>query len=550
MGYWPRRVRNLITRILPALILGAGAGPLAAQDSEPPDLLTNAQQVLDLGIEGARQAHPPVRLRAVVTYATISAPWFYAQDATAGILVVCSNLSLLPKPGQWVEITGQAGPGLQAPHVLHADYRVIGTAPLPAPRPTNPARLAIGEEFGQWVSLEGNVLDFLLHPQQLSLLLQDGEQHFVVNIRLNEPTVMPPSWLGARVEVQGVCWTEARADGVPTSFRIHSPGTNTIKVLRNGPTNPFAWPLRSVKSLASLRGARDERVRVEGSATLLLPGQSLFLRDPTGAIQAQLLKPISAPPFIWSADAENQFSDIVTNLSKESYARLHFDSLAPGDLVEVIGTPSASGLGLILSDARYRRLGPGAAPVPVKVSGLDFLSGLREDDLVTWQGRLIDRETHQTPEALDEVLVLRDGGTTVRALFNSDQSVRLPELPRNALLEVTGVCSSEAGEWEPNRAIRLLLRSKEDVRIIAQPPPWESWRVGRLLLLGGALGIGALAWIWALRSRVARRTSELAQPLADGGGGTQTRPERVVEDGCGRERIEPAQKPVRLHGFA
>jgi signal transduction histidine kinase len=86
----------------------------------------------------------------------------------------------------------------------------------------------------------------------------------------------------------------------------------------------------------------------------------------------------------------------------------------------------------------------------------------------------------------------------------------LPALPRNALLQVTGVCSSEAGQWEPIRAIRLLLRSTEDVRILAQPPPWESWQVGRILMIGGALGMGALAWIGLLRRRVARRTSELA----------------------------------------
>ena len=91
MGYWFRRVRSLMTNILTALLLGAAAEPLAAQETTPLELLTNAQQVLDLGIEGARRAPHPVRLRAVVTYATIRAPWFYAQDATAGILVICTN---------------------------------------------------------------------------------------------------------------------------------------------------------------------------------------------------------------------------------------------------------------------------------------------------------------------------------------------------------------------------------------------------------------------------------------------------------------------------
>ncbi|HEY3861043.1 MAG TPA: HAMP domain-containing sensor histidine kinase [Verrucomicrobiae bacterium] len=55
-----------------------------------------------------------------------------------------------------------------------------------------------------------------------------------------------------------------------------------------------------------------------------------------------------------------------------------------------------------------------------------------------------------------------------------------------------------------------MLRGPEDLRILSQPPPWDSWQVGRLLILGGVLGIGALAWIGLLRRRVARRTSELA----------------------------------------
>jgi len=55
-----------------------------------------------------------------------------------------------------------------------------------------------------------------------------------------------------------------------------------------------------------------------------------------------------------------------------------------------------------------------------------------------------------------------------------------------------------------------MLRGPEDVSIVSRPPPWDSWRVGRILIFGSVLGIGALAWIGLRRCRVARRTSELA----------------------------------------
>ena len=494
-----------------AALLGATVLPLTAQD-RPLDVLTNAQQVLDLGIEGARRAPHPVRLRAVVTYPAIRRPWFYAQDGTAGILVVCTNESRQPAAGQLVEVTGTAGPGLQAPHIFHADYRVLGTASLPVPLHADPSRLAVGEAFGQWVSLQGNVVDYLLHPDQLSLLLQEAEHHFVVNIRLTKPMTAPTNWLGARVEAQGVCWTEARADGVPMSFRLHTPGTNTIKVLKEGPSDLFALPLRSISSLASQSGVRAQRVRIAGCVTLLQPGELLFLRDDTGAIQARLLKPISAPVYLFSVNADTLFKNLPANVAPESFARPRpfIEPLQPGDRVEVVGTPSASGLGLILADAEYRRLGPGAKPAAIAASEGDFFRTLHEDDLVTWRGRLIDRETHRLLGKVEDALVLRDGEATVRVLVAGETNRALPSLPMNSLLQVTGVCASVADEWKMFPTFRLLLRSPEDVRVVARPPAWESWNMGRILLICGILGIGSLAWIGFLRHQVTRRTGELA----------------------------------------
>ena len=364
--------------------------------------------------------------------------------------------------------------------------------------------------------MEGNVLDYFLHPEQVSLLLQEGEQHFVVNISLTQPITIPSNWLGARVAVQGVCWTEARSDRVPTAFRIHAPGTNTLTVLRNGPTNLFALPLRSVSSLVGQSGVHDQRVRVAGCVTLFLPDQSLFLRDDTGAIQARLLKPISTLPYLASVNGETLLKNLPTNIPSRSFARPrpYIEPLKPGDRVEVVGTPSASGFGLILTDAEYRRLGSGVAPRPVEVSSEDFHTGLREGDLVTWQGRLIDRETHQTSRGVEDLLVLRAGSNTVRVVLSSERGRTLPLLPQNALLEVTGICSSFADEWKAVSIIRILLRDAKDVIVLNKPPPWDSWHVGRILVISGALGIGSLVWIGFLRHRVAWRTAELAHSNA------------------------------------
>ena len=495
------------------LLLCLIAGRARAQETNSLELFTNALQVLTLGVEGAQRAPHPVRLRAVVTYPVIGRPWFYAQDSTAGILVVCLNTNHQPSAGQLVEISGTAGPGLQAAHLYATEYRVIGTAPLPVPPRTDTARLALGEGFGQWVCVEGDVLDYLDHPKQLSLLLVDGNQHFVVNIRLAEPMEMPANWLGARVQVQGVCWTEARPDGVPYSFRIHTPGTNMITLLHPGSTNLFDLPLCSIASLASQPGTHDQRVRVMGSVTLSLAGQSLFLRDGSGAIQARLLKPISTPANLSSVNSDTLFREAPTNFPPESFARPrpYLEPLKTGDRVEVVGRRSASGFGLVLTDAEYHRLGPGIPPKPVEMSSKEFFWSLHEGDLVTWRGRLIDRETDQSAGKFENLLVLRDGSTTVLALLESGRERTLIQVPMNSLLQVTGVSSSVPDEWKGVATYRVLLRSPDDVRVLSQPPPWDSWHVGRILFLGALLGVAALACIGFLRRQVAGRTAELAE---------------------------------------
>ena len=509
---FPRKSHAIVAAFLTALLLATMLAParLTAQEAAPLSVLTNAQQVLALGIEGARREPHPVHLQAVVTFPAIRRPWFYVQDSTAGILVVCTNESRQPLAGQLIDVVGTAGAGLQAPHVFYADYRVIGTAPLPTPLRADPSRLVVGESFGQWVYLEGNVLDYLIHPDQFSLLLQEGDHRFVVNIRRTEPFDFPTNWLGGRLAVQGVCWTEARADGVPISFRIHTPGTNTITVLREGPTNLFDLPLRSISSLASELGVRQQRVRIAGNVTLLLPDDSLFLRDDTGAIQARLLSPISTPVHLFSVNADTLFrNNPASSWGSFARARPHIEPLKPGDRVEVIGTPSASGVGLVLSDAEYRRLGSGDPPSPIAISEMDMLRGLHEDDLITWRGRLIDRETHRTSDKVEDLLVLRNGEVTVRALCAGEHNRAPPSLPQNAEVQVTGVRSSIMEEGKDFPTFRLFLRGPEDIRVLARPPPWESWKIGRILILGGALGLGSLAWIGFLRQQVRRRTAEL-----------------------------------------
>src|SRR5262245_49564937 len=70
-----------------ALFLCLFTGGAKAGDS-PLALLTNAQQVIDLGMDGARRNPYPVKLRGVITYVAVThRDWIFVQDETAGLLV-------------------------------------------------------------------------------------------------------------------------------------------------------------------------------------------------------------------------------------------------------------------------------------------------------------------------------------------------------------------------------------------------------------------------------------------------------------------------------
>src|SRR6266496_1720350 len=78
--------------------------PLSQAADASPVVLTNVQQVLDLGLEMARHSTNVVLLRGVVTLPVAGSSWAYVQDATAGVLVTHTNAEVRPETGQLVEI--------------------------------------------------------------------------------------------------------------------------------------------------------------------------------------------------------------------------------------------------------------------------------------------------------------------------------------------------------------------------------------------------------------------------------------------------------------
>ncbi len=494
--------------ILAALLFTAGAHAAESIPAAPLPLLTNAQQILALGVEGARHSPHPVKLNGVVTYTVFNGAWFYVQDETDGVLVVLSNATFHTTAGQRVEVVGRAGPGEFAAHVFEAEVRVLDTAPFPEPHRADHARLAAGADFGRWVVLEGRVADVFLHPRQLSLLIASGDRRFITNVQLDTPMLLPTSWLGARVEVRGVCWTITSATGKPVGFRIQSPGTNTIRFLEAGDPNIFARPLLTAKTLQSAPLPPDARVRVVGTVTLFQAPQQLFLQDETGPVQARVLTPLASGRYRHSVNPLNLLLFTANELRTTDHA--HLVPLQPGDRVELVGTRLASALVPTLVDAEYRLLGRGPSPAPESIKLTDLHYGGHDGRLVTFRARLLDRVTRQLGSAGLDLLMLESDGKPCQATLTADSTNTLAAFELGSLLQLTGVNTAEVGEGETIRTVTLLLRDASDVRVVGRPVPWAAWPVGRIL--GGAvvLTFAGLAWVGLLRRRVAQRTAALA----------------------------------------
>jgi signal transduction histidine kinase len=135
--------------------------------------------------------------------------------------------------------------------------------------------------------------------------------------------------------------------------------------------------------------------------------------------------------------------------------------------------------------------------------------------LVQISARLLDRALHG-PE---QYLILQVSNVIFQAsLKHTGGPDTFAHLENGSRLAVTGVCRIEPGEWSPSeqwraKSFSVLLRSPDDVVVLAAPP-W--WTLERMLWIAAALAfltLVAMSWVLILRRQVAERTQELEEQI-------------------------------------
>ncbi len=489
-----RRISPLLIR---ALLLGSSFGLLvlpsgsraqdtvAAAATDTNSIVMTAAAVRKLSAAEAEHGLA-VRLGAVVTFYDAQTDYLFVQDRTGGVLVQNprgTNLGL--RAGQAVEVEGITRRGTFAPVVAEPTLRVQGKGRMPTALPLTAESLFSGTEEGNWVEVHGIVNSMVVatNKQWLELDVAVLGDSFKANIPGFSKTDPLPTWLvDARVRLRGVAGTVFHQRQQTLGLELFVPSMESIKVVRPAPRDPFALTARPIKRLLQwdTNTPPGHRVKVQGIVTLKWGDRQIYLQDDTGGIYVELLRSLT---------------------------------VEPGAVIEVAGFPKAGSYSAMLRQAVWREEGS----VPPLWTTNATVKDLRQGDL---DGRLVQVDAilrGQVRHGSTDVLTLQEGQWSFEAHLrtNKTSQAALAALRPGSRLRVTGVCDVTASERNRPNAFRVLLRSPEDLTVLARPP-W--WTVSRLLTVLVGVILGGALWLLFYSRRVSalqRKYSQLFENASD-----------------------------------
>ena len=444
-------------------------------------ILTTAKAIHSLTRSQA-QLHYPVHLRAVCVVCFADWYGFWAYDGVSGVYVQTKNhvpLTAAIHPGIVLDIEGFSGPGEYKPIVDQAVLQIVEERPLPPAPVVNLDRLSTGEYDGQWIAIEGTVRSAALQDGTLSLIVNAGRWQ-IDAVTVAAPKEKFERLIGARVRVSAAGGALVNKRRQAVFLAVYAPSIESIQVLKPAPSDPFSLPLTPIMRIVDFTpgSTPDDLIRVHG-VVIARWGRSVFIHD--GSQGASIT---STEPTL----------------------------LKPGELVDAVGYRSLDASTDALDDAIFKRLGTAPVPEPRFVTTKDASSGDFVDELVRIKGRLIEVQH----EADKDTLLVTDGNRVFSAILPAEyRQEELAGLKNAREIQLTGVClisesRSARNFWDP-KVFQILLRSPADL-VVVDRVSW--WTTGHAFLLLAFVLVGTtavLAWVVALRRRVAQQTTLLRE---------------------------------------
>ena len=422
------------------------------------------------------------RIRGVVTFkGTVGkTDYLFVQDDTGGIGVSSLSDTLNSRLEQeaLVEIQGERKPGKSAPVVQASQIEIVGKGTLPKPL-THPMEYFVEERGeGRWVEVQGVVRS--VEPDGTIQLVERGE---LLLVSPNHAAgAVSPALVDSLVKIRGVmCFSTDRGQ------MLLVPSLDDIQVLEPALPDPFMIPSNSIAALNSTNWPVQQlhRLRLTGLVTYQ-DRHLLFIQDRSDGLRVQT---VAAP------------------------------AMLEGDRIEAVGfIETKGGHALTLVESQVRKIGSATPPDPVPADIPGILQGRHDATLA----RLEAVSSEQVSSSVGDTLQLRAGQTTFLAKLVRGNG-KMAAVAPGSRVRVTGIVRVES---EPSQQLEgfsyseplagsfeLLLRSPEDVVVLAQPP-W--WTMNHALMLAGTLLLVllvAFGWIQALRYCVRQRTLQLQSTM-------------------------------------
>jgi diguanylate cyclase (GGDEF)-like protein len=471
----------MMKRLIPviAILLGWASAAWAAAPAE----LTTLRSIIALtNAEAAK--HPPVAFEATVTYRRDGETSLFVQEGDAAIFVN-ARPDFKVTPGDRILVRGTTAASFH-PVVVASSITVLGHGALPKPVPATFDELIRFRHDCMLVTVRGIVRAADLAGDSngsfATLQLQTDGGYIMAGLD-RYPTDLLKGLLDAEVEVTGVAAGEFDGKMHVHGTRLYSPSQTFVKILQRAHANPWTLPLTPMDRVITGYHVTDRtpRVRVHGTITYYQPGSSVVLQNGANSL--------------WIATST-------------------FDPLKVGDVVDATGFPEAHKGFLALTRGEIQD-GHTQAPVaPITATRKDLAQSKNVIDLVSVEGQVVTAVRGGTQ---DEYHLMADG-QMFTAIYAHPPYVSslspMKQVPIGARVRVTGICITEnSNPFSGEVAFNILMRSYDDIEVIAKPSLVNTRNLLLALALLSALVFAVSAWGWTLRRKVRLQTAALAKQI-------------------------------------
>ena len=420
-----------------------------------------------------------VHLRGVVTYYDTVAPNLFVEDATGGIWVDLRKSTVTPPtPGQVLDLHGIVGFGF-SPYIANPHWTVVGKSVPPKPLPVTFNEAATGAFDSKWVQMDGVVRSFLQQAEGSVLVIDVATPTGAFKVRVPDyHGPFPMELVDAKVRFRGVCGAAFNSRNQLVTIHLLMPSLANLEILEPAPKDPFAVPFIPVADVRRYSAdlSDEHRVKVLGTVTARFPLQGIYLTDGSGGLYAE------------SQDGS---------------------PIQEGDQVEVIGFPAAGSFSPVLKSASIRPTGKHVQPTIAEVDGHAALKGTYDAQLIKISGTL---SSYRQRLNRREIVIESDDHVMFVAAFARPDG---PEtnVKERSRISLTGICAVKADENGNPSEFEVVLRSPQDIRVIASPPWLDSQKAADILsgLIFATMAV--IVWVFILRRRVRQQTVIITEKL-------------------------------------